>query len=89
MAVTVLSSAVTEMVADAATTAVSGLSFYYSSAAATALFSVATAVDVITLDVDANLTRTHKKRSAFSHSPFSFYSPAKTTSVSITAHGTI
>ena len=51
---TVLSLAVMAMVADAAITVVSGLSCYYSSAAAiTVLFSVATAVDV-TSDVDAS-----------------------------------
>ena len=54
MATTVLSSAVMEMVADVATIAVSGLSFYYSSAAAMVPVLAVTAVDVITLDAAAN-----------------------------------
>lgn len=56
----VLSSAVMEMAADVATIAVSGLSFYYSSAAAMVPVLAVTAVDVITLAADANLSHTQK-----------------------------
>jgi len=67
----VLSSAVMVMVVDVATTAVSGLSCYYFSVVVTMVHSSAVmAVDVITLDADANLDRTHKKRSACLHSSF-------------------
>ena len=56
------SSAVTEMDADVATIAVSGLSFYYSSVAVVPVLAETT-VDAITLAVDANLS-TYTKRSA-------------------------
>lgn len=68
VATTVLSSAVTEMAADVAIIAVSGLSFYYSSAAAMVPVLAVTAVDVITLDAAANFLH-HTKRSAF-RTPF-------------------
>ena len=67
----VLSSAVTMMDVDVATIVVSGLSCYYFSVVVTMVHSsVAMAVDVITSDADANLDRTHKKRSACLHSSF-------------------
>ena len=60
------------VVADVATTAVSGLSCYYFSVAVTVVHSsAATAVDATTSAADANLDRIPKKRSANLHSSFS------------------
>ena len=82
-------SAVTTMVADAATTAASGLSCYYSSAAATMVLYLAETAADVTLVVDANPTGTQKEECKSTPLFYFYCSPAKTTSVNITAHGTI
>ena len=88
----VLSSVATATVVDAATTAVSGLSFYYCSVAAITALSLVEMDADATLVADASLTW-HIKRGVLFCTPLflptSYSSPANTTSVNIIAHGTI
>ena len=87
----VLSSVVMVMVADVATTVVFGLSFYYCSVVAmVAPFLAVTDADVTSV-ANTGLNGHTKKECniALLFYILCYYSPANTTSVSITAHGTI